>query len=147
MTVCPERDRLIDAAARDLQDDGWQAHFEVCAECAEAVGQVKAAYGALDDVLAAAPAFDPAAILDGARATASDSESGAGQAGRLVLLAAAACIAGLLIVREWERPLPGTQFVSSDEVPVEWVLEGDRDVAVLRTDNPDITVLWFFSGE
>jgi len=61
----------------------------------------------------------------------------------LVPLAAAATIAGLLLV---ENPrMPGDPYTPSEPAPglaVE-VPEG-QNIAVLATNNPNITVLWFF---
>lgn len=147
MTTCPERERLLDADKDALEGEEWRSHLDACGECAGAARRLTSAYGALDAALGTAAPVDAAAILARARVTVSGTERKGGRTTQLVLLAAAACIAGLLVLREWERPLPGTPFVSSAEAPVEWALEGDRDVAVLHTDNPDITVLWFFSGE
>lgn len=146
MITCPERERLLELDPRELQDETWQAHLATCEACAEAAGRVLSAYGALDAVLGAAPPLDTTALLARARLTASSADRRGVRMQRLVLLAAA-CIAGLIVLRDWERSLPGTPFVPSTETPVEWALEGDRSVAVLHTDNPDITVLWFFSGE
>ena len=162
MNSCPWREQLLeldvneldanelDVHERDvheLQSAEWQAHFDACSDCSDAAQQILAAYDGLDRVLGAAPPVDTAAILARARMTASAPVRSGRRVQRLVLLAAAASIAGLLMLREWERPLPGTPSVPSVQAPVEWALEGDRDVAVLPTDHPDITVLWFFSGD
>lgn len=66
---------------------------------------------------------------------------------RWTALAAAAVVATLLLVRSDELP-PGPSIVSPLEAATPPTVESaSEDVAVIETDNPDITVVWFIRGE
>lgn len=65
------------------------------------------------------------------------------------MLLAAAVLAGLLLVTRREPVPPGVVLVPpvrSDPTPYVVEAPAGRSVAVIATDDPDITVLWFFEG-
>jgi hypothetical protein len=59
-------------------------------------------------------------------------------------LAVAASIAALLLLARRELPPPGVELAPRLATPVTVEAPADRNVAVIATSNPDITVLWFF---
>ena len=65
---------------------------------------------------------------------------------RWVGLAAAAAVAGLLLVARGGDPPAPLPVAQAQALPtVEEASTGG--VAIIETDNPDITVLWFFEQE
>ncbi len=151
-------------------------HIAGCARCREAAERLLASNRLLDDFLDLAPALDVDALLaraalgpvDGSGAggfgdpTLQDptmTEDAPGDAAqktdrhrlrtrwhRWTVVAAAASVAALLVARSSERPLPGAASLPVVERYPTFELPAGRDVAVFQTDNPDITVLWFFPG-
>jgi len=65
-----------------------------------------------------------------------------------VPIVAAASGAALLVPTQGERPLPGTPISPRPVAPPALVeAQAGQSVAVMQTDDPDITVLWFFQEE
>lgn len=150
-------------------------HIAGCARCREAAERLLASNRLLDDFLGLAPALDVDAFLAqaalgpngraGARGfgdpTLRDptmTEDAPGHAAqtdrhrlrtrwrRWTVVAAAASVAALLVARSSDRPLPGEAPVPVVERYPTFEVPAGRDVALLQTDDPDITVLWFFPG-
>jgi hypothetical protein len=63
---------------------------------------------------------------------------------RAIPLAAAAGLAGLLLVRRGPQVVPGATRVPAAIHDVSVTAPPGRSLAVLHTDNPNIVVIWFF---
>ena len=151
--TCAEvRELLLEADLPQLcgeTEDFLVDHLEGCSRCGEMARTILEGERKLGEVMEElVPAPDLEALLE--RATR-DGASTSGKlrrrlrtaAPKLVPLAAAAALVALFLGRE--PALPGDPVSLSQPAPglgLE-VPEG-RDVAVLATNNPDITVLWFF---
>jgi hypothetical protein len=64
--------------------------------------------------------------------------------GRLVPLAAAAGLAGVLLVRRGPQVVPGAARPPDVIHDVSVTAPPGRSLAVLHTDDPNIVVIWFF---
>jgi len=64
---------------------------------------------------------------------------------RIATAALAASIVGLVVLSDRDEALPGAPYAprSTLQVPIVEAPAG-QNVAVIATDNPDITVLWFY---
>ena len=157
MTTCHEiHDLLLEATPEELRGGGegaLAAHLRSCGECRHRAELLLRADEALDAALGAAPAPDVDAILARAaaapvelgwlRRTASVTRRAAATRRAWIPLAAAAVLAGLLLVPRSRTPAPLPTVAPPQAVPlVEAASAGG--VAILETDNPNITVLWFF---
>jgi hypothetical protein len=164
VSVCEAyRDRLLDAepsalraaASTDLAD-----HLSGCAGCQAAAREILRADDALAHALAgglaAASPLDAAAVVAhalGTRTTRPGATGGASPVerrgarrarARWMALAVAASIAALFMLSRRESRLPGVELAARPATPVTVDAPADRNVAVIATTNPDITVLWFF---
>lgn len=153
---------LLEAEVDELRgyaDTALSHHVAQCASCAAAAERILDANRALDRALAPTPALDVEAVLARARPAAarggndrSSRRPEAGHASRPVGrrwrawagLAAAASVAALILISEREPGLPGTPDPPLKRAQALVEAPADRKVAVIQTDNPDITVLWFF---
>ena len=155
---------LLEADPAELAgrgDDPLARHLRECPSCMALAGEILAIEGELARELeSAVPPLELDRILDMAAAAGDTAEMPEGApevlpfqtpssgrvrraALRLLPLAAAAVLATLFVAREPQ--LPGPSFSPPVQAPgldVE-VPEG-RNVAVLKTSDPDITVLWLF---
>lgn len=153
------RSQILEGDPHELRGEGdsrLAAHVRECSGCARAAATVLAELERLDAFLASDPSD---AVVDRVLARAGPTVPGSrGPAladlhptgrprpwpGRWTMVAAAAAVAALLL-------LPGSPVPPAPEAPAGGTLRlptveamsGQR-VAVLETDNPDITVLWFF---
>lgn len=152
MNACRDlRARLLEADPRELAGLGPSEvadHVRTCAACGAVAGAILEETAALGRFLAeAGQPPDVEAILTSAGVPRSEPGAAARVFSfpswrRWSALAAAAAVVGLLL-------LPADAPVEVADIPP---LEGrplvevppDRNVAVLPTANPDITVLWFF---
>jgi hypothetical protein len=171
VSVCEAyRDRLLDAEPSELRADAstdLADHVRGCAGCRAAAGEILRADDALAHALAgglaAVPPLDAAAVVANALATRTRLAGAAGGAppgdrsgapverrgapgarARWIALAAAASIAALFLLSRRESRLPGVELAARLATPVTVEAPADRNVAVIPTTNPDITVLWFF---
>jgi hypothetical protein len=143
---------ILEADSPDLRGEGegtLAVHVRNCPRCRALVQVVLEEEKILaSSMLEAVPAPDLDTILD--RGLNPENSSArqplrafkkAGYA--LIPLAAAAALAGLFL--RSEAPLPGPVY-SPPEPTVSLGLEvpEGRNAALLQSDNPDITVLWFF---
>jgi len=154
---------LLKADLERLRGEGDSedaSHVRACARCRELAHRVLDRCAQLENALGSFPApVDVDAILARARLVRIKGESASASPRhgsrdrsadsrspwrRWLALAAAAAIAGLLIMRSPTPPLPiGLSGPVVNEAPLVEVFAG-QEVAVMATDNPDITVLWFF---
>jgi hypothetical protein len=148
VSVCEAyRDRLLGAepselrpgASTDLAD-----HVRGCAGCRAAAREILRADDALAHALAgglaAVPPLDAAALVAKGLETRTRPVARA----RWMALAVAASIAALVLLSRRESRLPGVELAARLANPVTVDAPADRNVAVIATTNPDITVLWFF---
>lgn len=144
-------------------DDPLARHISMCPACARLARQLLSQTEYLDQALdAGAPPLDVDAVL--ARAAAAEPDGPVPSAAeprtmharrrwmRWAPLAIAASLAALLLVVRTESPGPPTSVSSersgvlpsqSHAFPTVQSAPG-RNVAVIPTDNPDITVVWYF---
>jgi len=110
--------------------------------------------GRLDAALVQAPKLDVTALLARARIAAPRELPRPGRPrvplGRIAVLAAAAALAGVLVLGDSEPPLPvGADLPSPRPAAPPPLVEpaADQNVAVIPTRNPDITIVWIFQGD
>ena len=147
-------DYLLEAELGELDaasDTEIGRHIRDCERCRRAAQKMLDGTARLDAALATVPdGFDVDAVLKRARSPESGPRSSTATAlhsqwKRFATLALAASIVGLLVLRNWDEALPGPALVPrvTAELPIVEPSSG-QSVAVINTDNPDITVLWFF---
>ena len=157
MTNCSEvRELLLEAAPSELRGEGGGVlaeHLLRCEGCRRRAELLLSADETLDAALGAVPAPGVEAILALAAQPGSAPawKTRAGSAVRRaaaarrawIPLAAAAAVTGLLLISRSPAPLPLPAAARSEAPPlVETASAGG--VAIIETDNPNITVLWFF---
>ena len=145
---------LLDAEPDELSgrsDTEVGRHVRECDRCRAASQKVLDSTARLDAALAVVPDdFDFAAILRRAKSPESKRHTATvgpirRRWGGIATVALAASIVGLLVLSDRDDPLPGTAVTARVTVQLPIVdAAADQDVAVIETDNPDITVLWFF---
>ena len=153
---------LLEADVDELlgyADTELSRHLSGCARCAAAAQRILDANRALDHALDSAPALDVETVLARARLAAAagaagrsarrpDARHATGSPGRRwhawAGLVAAASVAALVLLSDREPSLPGTPTSSLATARATVEAPADRNVIVIQTDNPDITVLWFF---
>lgn len=138
----------LDAASAGVPDrSGLAAHLGSCASCRSAARRIREGNRALDATLKAAPGVDAAALLARARLRPAGEERTPRRRrapAAWVGLAAAAALAALLVLPGEPDPIPATT-TTPPEREYALVEAGPEDnVAVMPTDDPDITVLWFY---
>ena len=147
-------DYLLEAELDELDgasDTEVGRHIRDCERCRAVAQKVLDSTTRLDAALATVPdGFD----LDAVLGRAGSPESGPRAATispirrrwqQIASVALAASIVGLLVLGDRDEPLPGASFAPrlSTQLPIVEPSTG-QNVAVITTDNPDITVLWFF---
>jgi hypothetical protein len=145
MTCAEARDQMLEADRPDLTaatTSGLSLHLRGCAGCRAAAERILDAERELGRALAAAtPGRTPHAAAWAAARRASRRR----WVSRAAPLAAAAVLAMVLLGRRADvrrAPPAPTRFASGSDIAVE--APPGRSVAVFRTDNPDIVVIWFF---
>lgn len=139
-------DSRAEGVGGDIDSARFETHLASCPRCLAAAERVAEGLDALDVALDdRSSGVDPVAILERARATAGKGRSPWARSGRLAaaLLAAAAVALVFLRPPSGPSPHPPTTFAARTAGPDVEAPAG-RNVAVLATDNPDITVLWIF---
>ncbi|HSW30534.1 MAG TPA: hypothetical protein VLH75_13695 [Longimicrobiales bacterium] len=157
MNTCPDiRDLLLEATPAELRGEGegaLPAHLRSCEACRRDAALLLRADDALEATLGEGGTPDVEAILElAARPSVGEALPRRARARtwatvvgrwRWVGLAAAAAVAGVLLVAREGGP-PPLAPVARSEVPPTVEAASTGGVAILETDNPDITVLWFF---
>jgi len=154
-TVC--RDALLRAdpseLERSLGENGSMGtsetalgrHIAECSRCHEAARRILTSNRVLREALGHPPRVDAEALVARAAFRPVDGAGGAKRPWRRwAALAAAASLAGVLVVREMDRPLQEMAIRTVIEPHAAFEVPANQNLAVLQTDNPDITVLWFF---
>jgi len=145
MTCAEARDQMLEADRPDLgaaTASELSLHLRDCARCRAAAERILDAERELERALAAAT---PGRTPREATRAAARGASRRRWTSRAASLAAAAILAIVLLGRRADvrRPPPApTRFASGSDIAVE--APPGRSVAVFRTDNPDIVVIWFF---
>ena len=152
MTTCAEvRDLLLEAEPEELRGHGASPvaeHLRTCPGCARLAAAILEETAQLEAWLEAEPSVPVAEIL-----TRAGIPVGPRPTLRLprrsrwvwAPAAAAAAIAVLFVAIESRAPRPlGAPRATPPEAPPLVEATGGETVAVIQTDNPDITVLWFF---
>jgi hypothetical protein len=164
-SVCAEmRERLLDADPAELRGEGDSTvalHLHDCARCAAAARRI---LGAQQELAASLSTLtDQAAATGRVGATVGMSRAwGRGHASRTsrtrrwligttAPLAAAAVLVLVLVQRRAGDELPRLeplpeQVAAATDVPMVNVT-GNDDVAIMRTTNPNITVVWYLKRE
>ncbi len=152
MSACDEvRDLLLEAEPDELRGVGSTTvaeHVRACLRCARVANRILDDTDLLDGYLDDRPAPPVADILRRAGVPAGPRPSPRPRVRRRWLwapAAAAAAVAALFVALESRGPEPasGPSLAAFDASPVVEAATGET-VAVIPTDNPDITVLWFF---
>jgi len=139
------RSLLLTAEVADLEGSGaseLSQHLLICASCRELAAELLQAMGDLRRELE----VEDAGIQPGRRAV-HDAQSRRARArllGRVVPLAAAAALAGLVLVRRGPQVAPDAAPAPAAIHDVSVTAPLGRSLAVLHTDDPNIVVIWFF---
>lgn len=154
MSACADvRALLLEAEPAELRGLGSStaaAHVRDCAACARIASQILEDTAALDAWLGAAPDPPIEALLEraGERAGATPFRRPGPFLARhrwAALAAAAVIVAVVLVSRAGAPPgVAGPMTLATAEPPPVVAESPAGTVAVIATDNPDITVLWFF---
>lgn len=147
-------DDLLEADLDELRGESATEvgrHIRDCGQCRAVALRILDSTARLDVALATRPdGFDVNAVLARARSPESAPQAATITAlsnrwQRIASAALAAAIVGLLVLGDRDEALPGTAFVPSltAELPIVEPSAG-QNVVVIKTDNPDITVLWFY---
>ena len=153
MNECPRVHDLLEAEPEELSGAGTTPlarHVRGCERCALSARRILAANAGLEAALNAAAApvvLDLDALIAEARVAGVSGEPALPRHAwrKWATLAAAATVVGLLLFPTRDPSLPGVPLEAS-AAPAALEIPAGRDVAVIATDNPDITVLWFFEG-
>jgi hypothetical protein len=161
MTTCSEfRESLLTASPDELRGVGSgevARHVQSCPRCAAAAEVILEGTSALDRALASAPALpDVEEILRRAgSASPAEADPASKVANRAIrpvprwlgvtmAAAASAASAVLLFSVLQDRPMPAARVVAPPPPPPLVQTMPGQGMAVMPTDNPDITVVWFF---
>lgn len=150
---------------RGVGDDPLARHIAGCSACAEIAKAMLVDAESLDRVLAQSPPeLDVDAVLARAGSGAAPNagiapetrtrqrhRALASRRGRWTAVALAACAAALLFLQREEGPRPGASgpvapvptAVAANPPPTVESAPG-HNVAVIPTDNPNITVVWYY---
>jgi len=150
---CPRVHDLLEAEPEELSGAGTTPlarHVRGCERCALSARRILGANAGLEAALNAAAApvvLDLDALIAEARVAGVSGEPALPRHAwrKWATLAAAATVVGLLLFPTRDPSLPGVPLEAS-AAPAALEIPAGRDVAVIATDNPDITVLWFFEG-
>lgn len=169
MSECASfRDLMLEAEPAELRGEGegpLARHVRGCATCARTASLLLEETARVDELLSEAPPLDVGAVL--ARAGV-EARAAAGRAeatrnarpdeARLrilrfptrrlwVPLAAAAALAGVLLLRGPGPTRAPTGGQAAGEVALPPIVEAaaDQDLAVMPTNDPNITVVWIFT--
>ena len=150
---------LLEADLPDLDADGPSPladHLRTCARCAEAAAAILQELASLESQLTASVPDGAVDTIMARLGPAGASKPPQPEAAPLSLsrwrrspwipVAMAAGVAGLFFVARMRTPIPERMLPVAASAPSLPLVEssGAATVAVIETDNPDITVLWFF---
>ncbi|HEY6808286.1 MAG TPA: hypothetical protein VI160_05795 [Gemmatimonadales bacterium] len=142
MTCAEAREYLLETDLRS-PDAELAAHLDGCAGCRALAEHLRGAERELARMLAG---LAPATGTDTAiRRAAAESRRRVRmrRAAGIVTLAAAAALAAVVLTNRPAR-LPGIAAVASAPARLSVTAPPGSNVAVLKTDNPDVVVFWFF---
>jgi len=140
------RTLLLTAEVAELEGGGdgeLSQHLRSCPDCRALAAEVLQAMGELrrDLETPQEAGIQPVrrAVLEAQRR-----RTRARLLARAIPLAAAAGLAGLLLVRRGPQVVPGATRTPAPIQDVSVTAPPGRSLAVLHTDNPNIVVIWFF---
>ena len=140
------RELLLTADSADLQgraDGELSRHISSCGSCRALAAEL---VGAMDQLRRnlETPEVSDIRSVRGALLAAERRRGRARLLGRVVPLAAAAGLAGLLLVRRGPQVIPGPARAPHVIHDVSVTAPPGRSLAVLHTPDPNIVVIWFF---
>jgi len=152
MSTCtrPREDLLVAEPdeLRGLGHTGTAEHVRSCADCSAVAAAILRSMDVLDEALGDdAPDLDVRVLIE--RAQGGDAERRTKRVlhlpsrRRWTAVAVAASLVGLFFLSAREKALPGVPLTTVVR-PIPTVAASSGNVAIIETDNPDITVLWFF---
>jgi len=152
MTCRDVRILLLEAEADELRGMGTSPvadHIRGCAPCAAAAGDILRATEALDGYLSDAPhGVDLDALVDGMVRDRSRRVTPIRRWRPAVWASVAMAAAAAAVIFVARQPIadgdPEITHAVATALPTLVASSGAATVAVIETDNPDITVLWFF---
>lgn len=149
MDCTAARERMLEADPAELRGDGdgpLAGHLRACAACRARAGLILAGQAELDAALWALASPSPGRKVIPLRPRAGWRVRPGPAAASFAALAAA--VAGVMLARPHPRPAPG---VTADQIakllfptPPVARAEGGRNVAVLETSDPGVTVVWVY---
>ncbi len=157
MTCAATREWILEVDPEELERDGTGDHAEhlaVCPECRALADEILGAEVALRDTLdSVEPALGVEAALVRAReAAAAQKATRRRRSWQVAVPLAAAALGGILLMNR-PSPVPGPAFDPATVRAARALglvgarpvvnAEGHQRVAVLPTQNPNITVIWF----
>lgn len=139
------RSLLLTVESADLEgrgDTDLSHHLRSCAHCRALASEIRQALGELHHALD----MEAAGVQPVRQAIrhAQHRRTRARLLGRLVPLAAAAGLAGLLFVRRGPPAVPIPLRAPAEIHDVSATAPPGHSLAVLHTDDPNIVVIWFF---
>ncbi|NJD20091.1 MAG: hypothetical protein FIA95_12520 [Gemmatimonadetes bacterium] len=157
MTTCSElRELLLEAEPGELRGEGegpLASHLRSCDACRRHAELLLRADEAVDEALGSEGTLDVEAVLRQAceapaeltwKSRAVSAARRAAAARRAwIPVAAAAALTALLLVARGPTPVPVPAIVRAEAAPLVAATSAGG-VAILETDSPNITVLWFF---
>lgn len=142
MNCAAARELLLEADLRALSGE-LHAHLDGCLECRALVEHLRVAERELARRLAAVtPRTDAATAVQQAAAKAR--RRARRRRGAAIVTLAAAAGLGAVVVSTRQSPLPGSVPAMLAPARLSVTAPPGRNVAVLKTDNPDVVVFWFF---
>jgi hypothetical protein len=139
-------DPRAEGVGADIGSARFEMHLACCPACLAAAERVVEGLDALDTALGdRSSGVDPVAIVERARAADGKGRPPWARSDRLAAALLAAAAVALVFLRPPSGPSPHPPAAVAAQ-PTEPDVEAPagRNVAVLSTDNPDITVLWIF---
>jgi predicted anti-sigma-YlaC factor YlaD len=140
------RERLLTAEPGELDgriESELASHLRDCAQCRRAADLMLEALRTLVSP-EPAPGMAAAAAARRAVALARTRDARARWVRHAVPLAAAASLAGILLLRRGPSPFPIPSVAPVEIHDVTVTAPPGRSLAVLHTDDPGIVVIWFF---
>jgi hypothetical protein len=142
VTCDAARERLLEADLRTL-DIELQAHLDGCLDCRALADHLREAERRLaGEVARLTPPTDSGVAVRRSGAEARR-RAGRRRGAAIATLAAAAGLAAVILSTR-QPALPGGVPAVAARPPLAVTAPPGRNVAVLKTDNPDVVVFWFF---
>jgi len=142
VTCAAARELLLEADLRAM-DPALQAHLDACLECRTLAEHLRAAERELSRGLAAMTSRTDAGVAVRRAAAEARRRTRRRRAAAIATLAAAAGLSAVVLATR-QPTLPGSAPAVLAPAHLSVIAPPGRNVAVLKTDNPDVVVFWFF---